>query len=122
MKSKTLLLTAFAALYATFAFSQAGTLDSSFNKDGIINKPAGVANAIAVQPDGKIIAAGQSSAGFTLVRYDKAGNIDKSFGVNGTAVAFPGSYKGVHSIAIKLSGKIIAAGSDGKNFALEKFK
>lgn len=78
MKTTTLLFTTLALVYATFSFSQAGTLDSSFNKDGIINKPAGAAYAIAIQSDGKIIAAGHSSAGFTMVRYNKGGYIDKT--------------------------------------------
>ena len=120
MKSTTLLFSVFASIYTTFSFSQAGALDSSFNTDGTINKPAGAANAIAVQPDGKIIAAGYSAAGFTLVRYNKAGNIDKSFGVNGIAVAFSGGAN-INSIVVKPSGKIIAAGADNNNFAIAKF-
>ena len=118
MKSTTLLFTVLASIYTTFAFSQAGTLDSSFNKDGIINKPEGRAYAVAVQPDGKIIAGGSS---FTLVRYTTAGYIDKSFGVNGIATAFSSSDAIVSSFVIKPSGKIIAAGTDGKNFAIAKF-
>jgi uncharacterized delta-60 repeat protein len=120
MKSRTLLLTALASIYATLSFAQAGTFDSSFSYDGIKNGfSSGEVYAIAVQPNGKIIAAGKSTLGFTLERYTPSGNLDKNFGSYSVASAFPGSV--ANSILIKPSGKIFAAGTDGKNFAIAKF-
>jgi uncharacterized delta-60 repeat protein len=72
-----------------------GSLDATFGTNGIaiIPNPAGVgedvANAIAIQPDGKIILAGEWKVpGFTdghtaLVRLNENGSIDNSFGTNG---------------------------------------
>lgn len=121
MKIITPVLTVLMLFHAILSFAQAGSLDSSFNTDGKVKKPAGNANAVTVQPDGKIIAGGSSAAGFTLVRYKANGFIDKSFGDNGKAIADFGNDATVNSIALKASGKIIAAGTTGKDFAIAKF-
>lgn len=116
----TLLLIALVTIYSTFSFSQAGTLDSSFGKNGKIKKPLGAGSAIAVQSNGKIVVTSNSFlSGFLVVRYDQSGHIDKHFGVDGIASAFPGGL--ATSVVIKPSGKIYAAGYANKNFAVAKF-
>jgi uncharacterized delta-60 repeat protein len=55
-----------------------GTLDTSFSEDGKLTTPIGSSNdnglSVAVQPDGKIVVAGESNNGsnfdFALVRYN----------------------------------------------------
>ncbi|HLX71399.1 MAG TPA: hypothetical protein VKV04_17370, partial [Verrucomicrobiae bacterium] len=66
-----------------------GSQDLSFGVDGKIITP-GMANAsgVAIQSDGKILAAGGNN-GFQLARYNTNGSLDTSFGSNGIANAFP---------------------------------
>ena len=59
-----------------------GALDPSFGVAGIAGGPQGTANSLALQPDGRIVAAG---SGFTVVRYATNGLLDKTFGVGGVA-------------------------------------
>jgi uncharacterized delta-60 repeat protein len=73
----------------------AGALDRSFGIDGVGLAPVagdGGANSVAVQPDGKIIVAGQSawtgSGTFVAARFHSNGSLDRSFGGDG-AVSFP---------------------------------
>lgn len=121
MKVVTLIL-ATLLLQNSVSFSQAGSLDSNFfGTNGKVIKPAGSANAVAIAPDGKIVAGGHSATGFTLVRYTVSGTIDKSFGVNGIATADFGDGATVGSIVIKPSGKIIAVGGMGNYFLVAKF-
>ncbi len=71
-----------------------GSLDTSFNYDGTVTTAVGAfddeALAVAVQADGKIIAAGYSGNGenrdFALVRYNSDGSVDRSFGAEGMVV------------------------------------
>jgi uncharacterized delta-60 repeat protein len=121
MKTTSLILTVLMFFHTILAFAQAGSLDNSFSYNGKVNNPAGSAHAVAVGADGKIIAGGSSPAGLTLVRYKANGSVDSSFGVNGEAVAGFGTHATVNSIALKASGKIIAAGTTGSRFAIAKF-
>lgn len=73
-----------------------GTLDNSFSYDGKLLTPFSTASnivhyamcwCIGVLPDGKIIAAGESSSSttsFTIAKYNSDGSLDNSFGSNGT--------------------------------------
>lgn len=95
-----------------------GSIDSSFGNNGIVltNLNGGdQINAMALQTDGKILAAGRvrnaawydSSA---IVRYTSNGTIDSSFGVNGRSIHMIGIDAGVESIALQSDGKIVIAG------------
>src|SRR5256885_1137590 len=71
----------------------AGGLDAGFGHGGIVTTNIAEddgALAVAIQPDGKIVAAGYSSPSFaeqfTLVRYDISGNLDDSFGDGGKVI------------------------------------
>jgi uncharacterized delta-60 repeat protein len=68
-----------------------GTLDSGFNGNGIVTVPSGanstdVALSVLVQPDGRIIASGVSTASgvadFLIARFNPDGSLDGTF--NGT--------------------------------------
>ncbi len=96
-----------------------GTLDTSFDGDGIVTTPVGPGDdqglTIGVQPDGKIILAGQSSNGtntdIAAVRYNSNGSLDTSFdgdGIVTTPVA--SGFELVRSIAFQIDGKIVVAG------------
>ena len=77
---------------------------------------SGVAFDLAVQPDGKLIAAGWSNPGgfdIAMVRYNPDGSLDSSFGGNGTVVASsfrPASTYASH-VLVQPDGKILTGGA-----------
>ena len=94
-----------------------GSLDNSFGNGGTVTtvlRFSDAANDLAIQPDGKIVAAGSSYdgavAGFALVRYNTNGSLDSSFGTNGTVITTIGSLSTAQDVAIQTNGKIVAAG------------
>jgi uncharacterized delta-60 repeat protein len=111
-----------------------GTLDATFNGTGKVQTAIGngtdIANAVAIQADGKIVAAGNSSNGsnndFALVRYNVNGTLDTSFNGTGKVTTALGTGTDViQSVAIQPDGKIVAAGfySNGTNtdFAVARY-
>jgi uncharacterized delta-60 repeat protein len=124
--------------FAIAKLGPGGTLDPSFSGDGKVVVELGIsarANAVAVQPDGKIIVAGYDVAEggatfFDVIRLNSDGTPDTSFGSGGTASAgFSGADQAAASdVAIAPDGKIVAAGlitPDGNpasyNFAVVRF-
>ena len=85
--------------------------------------------ALAIQSDGKIVAAGKSSNGsthdFALVRYNTNGSLDTSFGTGGIVTTLVGISGGAYALGLQSDGKIVAAGSssNGSNydFALVRY-
>src|SRR4051812_33816746 len=65
-----------------------GTLDASLGAGGIVTRSGASGNGMVVQSDGKIVVVGTSSNGadtdIALVRYDRNGTIDASFGSSGS--------------------------------------
>ncbi|HKA22449.1 MAG TPA: delta-60 repeat domain-containing protein [Blastocatellia bacterium] len=97
-----------------------GSLDSGFGVGGKVADnffgPPDSANAIVIQPDGKIVAAGlvrgspNPFENFGLARYNADGSLDRGFGESGVASTDFGD-DGIKSIAIQSDGKIVAVGS-----------
>jgi uncharacterized delta-60 repeat protein len=118
-----------------------GSLDGSFGSGGIVTTilpgDGSYAFALALQSDGKIIAAGtdfvdfnpgdMSNTDFALARYNPDGSLDATFGTGGTTTTdFLGAEDDVHSILIQPDGKIVAVGSangvsDYYNFAVARY-
>jgi uncharacterized delta-60 repeat protein len=72
------------------------------------------AQAVALQPDGKIVLAGSTSVGFAAARLSTSGVLDGAFG-SGGAVTVPFNTGGFQSgsanaVALKPDGKIVLAG------------
>ncbi|MCD4789365.1 MAG: T9SS type A sorting domain-containing protein [Bacteroidales bacterium] len=121
--------------FAIARYNQDGSLDSSFGTNGKIlttfSTKGAIAYGIAVQTDGKIVAAGISSdensnIDFSLVRYNTDGSFDNSFGVGGKVTTdFEGLYDEARSVVIQTDGKIILGGwvelSTGLDFALARY-
>ena len=95
-----------------------GELDSSFGAGGKVNtdilESDDEAKAVALQPDGRIIAAGSIWNGgaqdFALIRYLPDGSLDSTFGIGGKVTTrFPtASY--INAIALQPNGRIVVAG------------
>jgi uncharacterized delta-60 repeat protein len=70
------------------------------------------ADAVAVQPDGRIVVGGWTEYGdFLLVRVNETGTLDGSFGGGYVTTDFDGQFDACHGLAIQPDGKIVAAGT-----------
>jgi uncharacterized delta-60 repeat protein len=90
-----------------------GFLDSSFGLNGKVVTDVGNSDQIlslAIQPDGKIVAAGEQNPYGCVVRYNVNGTVDSTFGTNG--VAFTGAFTTV-SVKLLLNGDIVTVGYGG---------
>lgn len=89
-----------------------GMLDSTFDGDGLVTTPSGEANAVAIQPDRKIVVAGKNYYGdFLLARYNSDGSLDASFDADGIVTTDFGETEIAFGVALQSDGKIVAAGS-----------
>jgi uncharacterized delta-60 repeat protein len=126
------LLAAAVALAVGSAGATPGALDASFGSGGTVTTAIGgqaAALAVALQHDGKIVAAGPGffNTVFALARYRANGSLDASFGSAGTVTTniSPGEDK-PYAIALQGDGKIVVAGSsqygDQHMIALARYK
>jgi uncharacterized delta-60 repeat protein len=104
-----------------------GELDPTFGGDGKLTWAPGEGfasgSAVALQPDGRIVVAGQSwteSAfdGIVVLRYEPEGTLDEGFGVDGVGTAefttgTDGGGDGAGGVALQPDGKIVVAGDAG---------
>jgi uncharacterized delta-60 repeat protein len=109
--------------FALFRYNTNGSIDSTFSNDGIAithldSFNYATARSVAIQIDGKIVAAGSpdnsiTGTGFMVVRYNPDGKPDSSFGVNGVVQTTSGCTNDVdlaQAVAIQPDGKIVVAG------------
>ena len=93
-----------------------GTLDASFGQGGVVARDSvpGSAQAVRVQPDGKIVVAGRTPGnGFLVARYLPDGSVDRGFGTNGSATADFGVLAPTASasaLVVQRDGTIVATG------------
>jgi uncharacterized delta-60 repeat protein len=94
-----------------------GSVDSSFGTGGQVSTQFGTGTvdrgqAVVVQGDGKIVAAGTTSSrnatstSTALARYDSSGNLDPGFGINGRVTT---SFGGGNDVTFQNDGKQRAA-------------
>ncbi len=103
-----------------FLYSQPGALDVTFGTNGIVISDLGSdsesANAVAIQPDDKIVIAGridiESDNAILVARYNTNGTLDPSFSVDGIVTTLIGTGDSqAYSVAIQQDGKIVIAGN-----------
>ena len=116
--------------FAVTRYTHAGKLDTSFGQGGTALTAIGPgsssrANAIAIQPDGKLVAAGDDDGygNFVVVRFTPDGSLDPSFGSGGVVVTDFGERAGclcdssdesASAVAVQPDGKIVVAGGSDK--------
>ncbi|HEX8370760.1 MAG TPA: carboxypeptidase regulatory-like domain-containing protein [Pyrinomonadaceae bacterium] len=109
--------------FAVVRYNANGTLDATFDGDGKAVTAVGVsqslANAMAIQADGKIVLAGiaieSSNYDFAVVRYNQDGALDGSFDTDGKLITpISGFSDTARAVVIQADGKIVVAG-DGYN-------
>jgi uncharacterized delta-60 repeat protein len=97
-----------------------GSLDSSFNGTGKVVTSFGSysdADAVVLQPDGKIVVVGWAQPGesphhFALFRYNPDGSLDSGFGAGGKVIhAVSTGYDEIRDVTLQPDGKIVATGS-----------
>ena len=109
-----------------------GSLDATFGNGGKVVTDFGqglesYALALMIQPDGKIVIAGEGSYYFLVARYNSAGTLDTSFAGNGYAFAnFSSNWDGATDALLQPDGKIVLVGwsianSPYDSFAMARF-
>ena len=129
--------------FALARYNADGRLDTTFDSDGKLTTDFfslfgsfDIATAVAVQSDGKIVAAGYAetfwfdsdlTSDFALARYNADGSLDTTFDSDGklTTDFFGGGGRDDEAIAVAVQsdGKIVAAGYSSPNadFALARY-
>jgi uncharacterized delta-60 repeat protein len=121
--------------FALARYNPDGSLDPSFNGSGKVTTAIGpadqLARTLALQPDGRLVAAGASWNGskyvFALARYKPNGTLDTSFNGSGKVTTAIGS-GGVaaYALALQPDGKLVAGGSSDngsdRDFALVRYR
>ena len=114
-------------------YDEDGALDEAFGDGGIvvtaIGEDADEAYAVAIQLDGKIVAAGRSFGDnrgkFAVVRYESDGTLDVTFGGDGKVATLVGTSHGhAVSVAVQGDGKIVLGGrawDSGQGFGLVRY-
>jgi uncharacterized delta-60 repeat protein len=99
-----------------------GDLDPTFGTGGTImtdiSRSTDLANAVAIQSDGKLVVVGQTyknndytGEDFVVTRYNTDGTLDNSFGRGGKVrTDFPGLAAVPSAVVIQADGKIVVAG------------
>ncbi|MEO8765511.1 MAG: T9SS type A sorting domain-containing protein [Ginsengibacter sp.] len=99
--------------FAVARFNINGTPDSTFSDDGkqVTNLGAtDVAYSMVIQPDGKIVVAGNSKTQFAIARYNINGSLDNTFSGDGKLVIPMGFADACKSVALQNDGKIVLVG------------
>ncbi|MDT8396820.1 MAG: PKD domain-containing protein [bacterium] len=105
-----------------------GALDASFGTGGKVRKTLGLTRsqvaretAVALQRDGKIIAAstaqGDGDTDFVVMRYLHDGSPDTSFGTDGIVTIDIGGDDRARDVAVREDGAIVVAGESGTDMA-----
>ncbi len=111
--------------FAVVRYNPNGTLDDTFdganNGNGIVTTPIGTSDeeafGVRIQPDGKIILAGETFNGtktnIAVVRYNPDGTLDNTFDGDGRVVTQIGSSGTdlARSVIVQPDGKIVVAGN-----------
>lgn len=114
--------------FAIARYNRDGSLDASFGNGGRVTTDfqgfADSATSVAIEPGGKIVVAGSTTSAssnspagnfdnsdFALVRYNRNGSLDTSFGNGGKVITdFSGFADTVSAMALSANGRIVVAG------------
>lgn len=120
--------------FALARYNADGTLDNTFGTGGTVRTALGAgydeANGVAVQSDGKLVAAGASSGSgrtdFALARYNADGSLDAAFGTGGKVTTAIGTGDSIaQAVALRNGGIFLAgywSGGSDSDFALARYR
>jgi uncharacterized delta-60 repeat protein len=116
--------------FAVARLSSAGVPDPSFSGDGQTTTPfalsPAIAFALARQPNGRVVAAGQAGPDFAVARYTRLGALDPTFGTGGkVTIDFgAGTQSFVSAVHLQPDAKIVLTGTvhgaAGNDFAVAR--
>ena len=123
--------------FALARYNPDGSLDRTFGQNGLQVTPlrpltTDIIHGLALQPDGKILAAGvtyddtvslRPHGAFFLVRYMPDGGLDPSFGAGGmVSTTFEGeSYDEPYAIVLQPDGRIVLGGVSNTGGGINRF-
>ena len=116
--------------FALVRYKTDGTLDDTFGTNGVVktnfNNSTDCIDAVAVQTDGKIVAAGYVFNGsyfhFAIARYHSNGTLDDTFGTGGKVITEMTAFDDLaRAIALQSDGKIIVAGEANADLAVARY-
>jgi len=104
--------------FALTRYDASGALDPTFGTDGRVRTDFGgrfdEALAVAVQPDGRVVVAGNSSdangSDMAVARYNSDGLLDTSFEGDGMALVDFGDEASARAVALQPDGRVVLAG------------
>lgn len=110
--------------FVVVRYNNDGSLDTTFGTGGKVITDLGgdldQANAVALQPDGKIVVVGRKASDYSgydtaIVRYTANGSLDTSFGSNndGKVIINVGGLEEALDVAIQADGRIVVVGTGG---------
>ncbi|WP_329114299.1 calcium-binding protein [Streptomyces sp. NBC_01353] len=108
-------------------YMEFGGRDATFGDNGQVSTPFGTSvEGVELAAGGKIVAAGSHGNGvgsqFGVARYDGNGDLDPTFGGDGTVTTgFGGNGATGHDMALQDDDKIVVAGVANGDFALARF-
>ena len=119
-------------VFALARYTATGATDTTFGSAGIttttISGDSDAVNALGIQSDGKIVAAGNSFSAlmyFALARYTVTGALDTTFGFAGITTTSIGMNCAANALGIQSDGRIVTDGytHNGANydFALARY-
>jgi uncharacterized delta-60 repeat protein len=104
---------------ALVRYNRNGRLDSTFGTGGkvvvMFHPNSDYLDALVLQSDGKIVAAGSASGtAFLVARFNADGSLDQTFGNNGSVqTTFGNPTAAAHDLILQADGRIIAVGASG---------
>jgi uncharacterized delta-60 repeat protein len=120
--------------FYTVRYLTNGTLDASFDRDGIVRtdvrfQSTDFAAAAAIAPGGKVVVAGDVDDLYAdvqtdaVVRYNPDGSLDTTFGGTGKVLGtFDGGYsRGIAAMQRQADGKVVVAGTQQAGFNVDFF-
>lgn len=112
--------------FVLLRYLEDGSLDPDFGAGGVVVTDfgdEGEAYAVAIQPDGKIVAAGGAEHAVALARYLSDGTLDSSFGAGGLVttpiVGIDVDYAEALAVVLQADGRIVIAGAACKYATVE---
>lgn len=105
--------------FALARVTAGGALDGSFGEGGEVTLDFGEndddVNALALQPDGRIVAAGSTALEFQpqlwIARFEPDGDLDATFGDEGQVIEGNQVIAPVSAVAVQADGRIVVAGN-----------
>jgi len=120
--------------FALVRYNNDGSMDSQFGNGGIVTTDVVGGSSISkimIQPDGKIVGVANindytqtsNTWDFAVVRYNRDGSLDNSFGDNGIALTdIGGGDDRANSVALQSDGKIVVVGEANGDSAIARYQ